>query len=669
MGVALNIGLDLGGDTLKVSYSYNHKGKVHYGKLYSGEYTDQTGQIRSSRKHHAYPALAYYNKKNNTWVFGNDIDGLETEDYTTLVKIKLLLSLLYITGNKNLDEKNYGYFSNNTLFPYFFFPIKQNKITDFDKLVEKDLVFDSTELTPYDVVAHYFIYIRVSISECIKKMIKETGVEFSHLSFSMVYPADAHARMTKVLREIVEAVFGMKLKCFMPTTKALSYLTHYFNLSKENEKVLIFDMGEENVSVTGAKYETRNGKFAMSIDSVEGHSEPLSIGGNQLDESIFNYFSESIENKETMGTASAGSADHIYEKSVSADDYKLMSDIKTAKLSLSYVLSEAANGNIFFSIKERQRVPIGLSRDLYIQRDLNEDNFANLLGTKNDKGIANQIFEYIQDEISDKNMLGATTVFLTGGLVESPTLFDYLSKKIHIYNSKINVNKLAVKVDKENMYYITSAESSEYASSLAISLVGLNNPEFLTIFSLTYGTYANDKTARCLVFVPLFYKGDIVDNEHNTASISLNFRHFDNGKDYIEEGFYSLAFSQNELKSRYLADKLSYVGTNLEIENLDATKNPKLIKYANFKSSARGRIYLYINNKKIKEFNKDDLTYRIFEGLKMDNDGRSAPFIKFDLEHSPKNVTVVLEGSNRVITVHLEDIEARFDGINPFSTQ
>ena len=96
MSVILNVGLDLGSDTLKIAFAYESEEGVSYGKLMKEGLMTQV----------ALPAIAYYDTARRMWLFGDGVEKGEEKSFVTVVKIKSLLSLLLANPDKNIKKKN-----------------------------------------------------------------------------------------------------------------------------------------------------------------------------------------------------------------------------------------------------------------------------------------------------------------------------------------------------------------------------------------------------------------------------------------------------------------------------------------------------------------------------------------------------------------------------------
>ena len=97
MAKILSIGIDLGRDTLKLSYAFEKSGSVVYGKI----------EKKESVRRVAVPAVAYYDASAG-WIFGCDVEKGGEKPFINVVKIKTLLSLLYPQTEKGKIVKEIG---------------------------------------------------------------------------------------------------------------------------------------------------------------------------------------------------------------------------------------------------------------------------------------------------------------------------------------------------------------------------------------------------------------------------------------------------------------------------------------------------------------------------------------------------------------------------------
>ena len=76
MATEIFICLDLGNDTLKISFAYDHEGQESLGKLTVPDLINQV----------AFPAAAYYNTDTDTWYFADELEAGGGNNFSTVVK-------------------------------------------------------------------------------------------------------------------------------------------------------------------------------------------------------------------------------------------------------------------------------------------------------------------------------------------------------------------------------------------------------------------------------------------------------------------------------------------------------------------------------------------------------------------------------------------------------
>ena len=124
MSIKLNVALDLGGDSLKVSFAYKtSSGKIECGKFSSASSSTST----------ALPAIAFFDDKSEKWMYGETVDKYNGDSFVKVVKIKSLLSFLL---NSNTEKH---YFENS--FPKFAFPKVNEDFKNFPKAIEEGKTF------------------------------------------------------------------------------------------------------------------------------------------------------------------------------------------------------------------------------------------------------------------------------------------------------------------------------------------------------------------------------------------------------------------------------------------------------------------------------------------------------------------------------------------------
>lgn len=509
MAKELNVALDLGGDSLKIAYAYEEKrGKVVYGKF----------TVSGSSSRVAYPALAFYDDQKGGWIYGEDVDHQKNVSFVKLVKIKDLLNLL-------LEEKNEPYYSKNH-FPKFFFPKIAEAFDDFEAAVNEEKTFTEKK-TPKEVCEGFFRHVKGLVDHCISKLSQKTDLVFdTKLRISIVHPPKVNERYLGELSRLVKKAFGVAPFKILSSTKALGMYAKHKNLIEVNDSLVIFEMGEEDISV--AKVFLGEGGD-LFVDGVEGHVEPLHVGGVNVDYAIAEFIEGEIKERDTVGTPAVNSQKpgHIYEDALISKQYLFMKNVKKAKTILSCELDE---DSVF-----ENGVPVGIHYELYIQRNFSRAALMNSIGTATDSGLALKMAEHILEELGKPLNIGLTSdpqkaandpmldhgyVVLSGGLAETYSLKKYIESKIHNAFPDVDVMTFSEKPTEQNDFSILSHEGSAYAPAVGGALVSLYNDEIKTILSYSYGTWVNCNGIRCLdIFVD---RGRVLSPE-NAFTIDYGF--------------------------------------------------------------------------------------------------------------------------------------------------
>ncbi|MDE7301021.1 MAG: hypothetical protein K2N47_02515, partial [Clostridia bacterium] len=343
MANVLSVGIDLGRDTLKLSYAYLRKGgdEVAYGKF---EYNE-------SVRHVAIPAVAYYDNAAG-WIFAGDVDKGGEKPFINVVKIKTLLSLLYPQG-KGRTEKypNKDYFYKENWFPKFFFPTRQKNLADFESIIRGDGAFKAEGYTPRKVCEEFFAFVKTVVDDGIAEVEEAAKIKFDKVKYAIVHPSNVGKLYVDELIDLVKKSFGTAPSRVMNNGRALSMFAKERGAVKSDEEILIFDMGEDTISVLKC-FLNDDGKVV--VEPAADHSPPAEIGGNDVDFSIADYIENSILKRETVGSPSYGETGHIYEEGLQAKQYLFLKEIKKAKL----LLSIPSLAKIF-----KKGVPVSLHRD------------------------------------------------------------------------------------------------------------------------------------------------------------------------------------------------------------------------------------------------------------------------------------------------------------------
>ncbi len=637
MGTKLAIGIDLGSDTVKIAYALDSDGEVFYGKFAGGNAIVQI----------AIPAIAYYSEEDKEWLYGTDVERSANQNFITVVKIKSLLSLLSSNKDESVCESNEKYYRLQHSFPKFYFPIRKKMLENFAEMVEKQMAFIAPDYTPQMVCESFFKYLGDIIDEKTKKLQTIMGEAFSEVEISLVYPSHVGDKFAIELERLARKVFGNKIKKTLSSTKALAYYAKHRNLVGDNDDVLVFEMGEEYLSVVKACHIDGN----LVTEGVEGHNLPLEIGGVNVDESINDFLEKGICSREIIGTGSFNGQRQIDEHSTYAKQYLLMKDIKKAKIILSRPLRE----NSIFN----NGVPVSISRDLILQRKITRENLLDCVGVSNGTGVAKAVFDYIESELLRPGNSDVKKIIISGGLSETYGLTDFIKNKLKEKFAFVNVYTFDDNCEEGDEFSILSYEDNIYSQAVGSAIVALKNIEVKTVISLSYATwsYRGEQQKTLDIFVN---RGQPIDDGREFfTDLSL-------GKDGVTgEEIFSTIITESDIKERKYAGELGYsVNGKLLIGDDDSAYRRATIQKVDLKIVAggpRSKIYFRYDGEPITILNDDVLEF--IEGIRVDKHGKATPFIR---NCSPKKRVEIL-WKDRHIFADARDIEIVFDNVSSFS--
>lgn len=650
MANVLSIGIDLGCDTLKISYAYEKStakssGKVVYGKI----------EKKESVRHVAIPAVAYYNGASG-WIFGSDVEKGEEKPFINVVKIKTLMSLLFpeiidgrivtVKGNEVYPTRDYFY--SYKYFPKFFFPAKRRNLSDFPVMVDEGQAFTS-ELTPQQVCKKFFEYVRGVVTAKKSAIEKSANTTFDELRIALVHPPQAGKLYVEELTSLVKTAFGKAPFKVMNNGRALSMFAKERDAVKNDEEILIFDMGEDTLSVLKCFI---NDDGLVVVEPAADHSMPVNIGGNDVDFSIADYIENSISKRETVGSPSFGEEGHIFEEGLQAKQYLFLKEIKKAKLLLSIPALE----EVF-----KKGVPVSLHRDLYIQLSLTEKDLKDSIGITGNNGIARKILNYIITELKLPINSEVKKVFLTGGLIETRGLLRYIKDRIKSYRPEISIRTFDDDIENDNPLQIQTYEDSVYAPSVGAAIVALRNYEVSAGVAYSYGTWMSYKQNKILQI--LVWRGHIIDeskSEKLFAQCGLD--------GSVPEEIFSVRLSRSAVRNRRYEGELRYISdlngeTYLVIDAPNSEMRKKVEKRFQLKniSGSQARLVCSYRGRKIKKCNpkvqmREGVITRPYSTV-------LEPFVENAGDGKTK-ISVIYEdgGTGSVIDKY---IEMKFEGVKP----
>lgn len=639
----MSIGIDLGCDTLKLSYAFSKSESVVYGKIEKEE----------SVRHVAVPAIAYYDASAG-WLFGSDVEKGDEKPFINVVRIKTLFSLLYPQMANGKIVKKHGeeiypngnYFYNGNRFPKFFFPTRQKNLDNFPDLIRDERTFTAEGYTPQKVCRMFFEYARKIVMSGIAKLEKKVNKHFDEVRLSLVHPSMVGKLYIKELSASVKAAFGKAPHKVMNSGRALSMFALERGAVRSDDEILIFDMGEDTLSVLKCFI---NDDGNVVVEPAADHSKPINIGGNDVDFSIADYIEGTISRRETVGSPSFGEQGHIFEEGLQAKQYQFLKEIKKAKLLLSIPsLEEVFKGG----------VPVSLHRDLYLQLRLTKAELKRSIGIEDNSGIARSILDYVLTELDLPVNNEVKKIFLTGGLVETCGLLSYIKAGVKESGKNVMVRTFEDHMDNGDGLIIQTYEDSVYAPSVGAAVVSLKNYDVSAGLTNSYGTWMSYRGQKILVL--LVGRGFIFDesaSEKLYASCNL--------QGTVKEEIFSVRLSKSTIEKRKYEGELSYLTadgvTYLCIGEPDSLQRKRVQKRFQLKNicGSRARLVCTYNGREILDC---EPRISVIEGIKTSPDSSvMKPFIEKSGSGNRRIRVRYTDGGTG--TVRESDIEVRFEGI------
>ncbi len=651
MAKEINVCLDLGNDTLKIAFAYDTPtGEVH-GKLMLPDMVNQV----------ALPAAACYDEDAREWRFAEELDRVDNSHFSTVVKIKSLLSLVTKHDNETVEERNREYYRKGHYFPKFCFPVRQRMRDDFQYLVDQKLVFEVPGSTPRSMCEEFFRHVRETVQTCIADLSEKTGIQFSKLRrLTLVHPPKQGEEYTEELSRLVREAFDINIVKVLTSTQALGLLSFHQGLVKSGERVLVFDMGDETVSVTKAWPNAvgsnvtgkKAGRVGILVDSVEAHSQPLDVGGSDIDEDIASYLEACIYERETVGSPAAGQTGHIYENGLCAQQYLLMKDIKKAKM----VMPLTGKG-IF-----RDGVPISIHRETLVQRVLGPIEFFACAGMDRNAGVANRILSYVLSEMSRPVNRDVSKVLFAGGTIESYGLLYFLTEHLRGYYPYTQVLTYETDRDDNDRFAIQGIESSTYAAALGGAIVAMRNYSVDAVLSYSYGTwlYHGNQNKHLTLFAN---RGDLLLHDKNRFA-----REAAMDIDRVEQEFlagdelFSTTISMEEIKQHAYANRVTYDGDWLIVGEEGSEDRRRAREAIDLRVVAGGKgtyIRFFYKGEPVSLMSARPEVLYFEEGFVVDKKGVAKPFFTNLRQKNDIEIIVRLLNTNSMMSVNARDIEFR----------
>ena len=652
MATEIFVCLDLGNDTLKISFAYENENEEAYGKL---NIPDLLNQV-------AYPAAAFYDTEAKQWLFAEELESGDNKNFSTVVKIKEMLSLIVRHENKTIEARNREYYREGHYFPQFSFPVRHKIGRDFQYLVDNKLVFEVPTHTPQSMCEAFFMHMKDQIMERINAFSEISGIEFEPLTkITVVHPPKLGTDYSEELYRLIRTAFGFDPIKDITSTQALGLFAFHNGLLNKNDRLLIFDMGDETISVAKVwcnEVEKTLGdhKMGILVDSPSGHLVPLEVGGSNIDEAVNEYLEKAIYNRETVGSPSADKIGHIFENGLCANQYLLMKDIKKAKMLMHIT------GNGMF----KDGVPISIRRETLIQKMLTPADFSECVGTTIGLGIAQKILQYIRQEIRLPGNRDVTKMLFAGGMVETFGLMDFIKQEISKQYPSIQIITFDNDVRDNHPFHIQFFETSTYAASVGGAVVALKDYSVDAVLSFSYGTwlYHENQYNQYKKHLKLFAnRGALLLEDQNRfaleATINISPKEL-----YVLEGdeMFSTVINSEEIAQHRYANQVTYDQNWLVIGEAGDYDRKRAEQAIDLRVVAGGRsteIQFYHRNTQVALSGYDGQVVYFEEGFVVDKNGVAKLFFSNLKEKNHMRITVKYLNTGKSASVLASELEFR----------
>ncbi|MDE5755818.1 MAG: hypothetical protein K2I23_01860 [Clostridia bacterium] len=637
----LEVAIDLGSDTVKVAYAFGSKKNVEYGKLAPCEIT---GSV-------IVPAIAYFDEDASTWLFGEEVYKNADKPFVTVVKIKSLLSLLLKRCDKRVTASNRRYYYDKNQFPKFYFPNRKKLAEDFAMAEDLDMTFEA-DTTPQKVCEGFFKYlINKTVLPAILRLQEEKGIYFQDIHYSVVYPTKAGKEYVEELERLVSIASESKIKKILSSTKALGLFAYHRKVLKRDEPILIFDMGEEDISV--AKF-TLGASGSIIIDGVDGHNEPMEIGGNDFDYALRDYVEGVISGRETVGAPPAGEDGYIAEKGLHSTQFLMLNEIKKTKTALSV-------DDDIYELAFESGVPMSIHRDVLVQLSVTRDQFLDCVGISGDEGVAKKISQYIVGELKRTLNADVKKIMLSGGVTETYGLIDYIVKQLRIAKLPVEVVTFDDYQSDDDTFTILSNEDSTYAPAVGGAIVALMGYELKTAVALSYGTWLYNKNINKKILDVFLERGKVIPpkGEEYYCSTYVNYRDAWSDRVKNEEIFSTTLGKKGDVIGEPGSDTRKKREKDIDLKVVSGGQN-------------KGEILFYCKDRgSLKRVEIQGMLH-FQEGVRIDADGRATPIIRNDIAKNGRynEISVRLCGAfGYAKKVYYENIVLKFSGVDDFEVE
>lgn len=602
------VSFDIGADTTKSAYAYvDQSGAYHHHLAFNAD---------------GIPSIAYYNVEKGNWIFDSaEINSMTKASFRYIVKIKELLNLFH--------QKENGFYDKHRKFKNFYYPPRESE--SYAETIANDRYFEAN-LTPKQVCQAF-------VNHCIGRLKAEIAAQFGRsitIVYVVVYPAFAKLDYIEELRSFVKKASGAEEGNIIvfSSPKSVGVAAKEFDILGSAKNVLIFNVGEDEISVVKARFDDRN----ILIYGSEGHCPPRPIGGRNVDLYLSEWLtlrSDAIRPFGSQGEAQQGENGSYY------DQYCMQQEIKMGKSFFSNGVSYQRLGN---------KVTFTVYREMLTDISLTQKEFVTCC-----EGVFQRVWEYIEEELGKKENPDVDTIILAGGAADTYGLDKYICKQLAASKYK-KIRYLDFSPENEAQGYDDILCESKNTVPIGAALFGAGKYAFSIVTTRSYGTYNYSPKHNVHYYSEMVQKGTVIpisgkviEQECEAAPVAVRMQTKHEGKWLIYNEYYKCDLTPND----FILDdaKVKFIGYHPvqgKHDPNDATDHfqgsygsrttmgevritfdiigfyklvfivPEGINYAQYHLSSENNLFAEI----------DGICAGMVEGFKIDSEGRAIPFAR-----------------------------------------
>ena len=366
------------------------------------------------------------------------------------------------------------------------------------------------------------------------------------------------------------------------------------------------------------------------------------------------YVESAISGRATVGAPPSGEDGYIAEKGLHSTQFLTLNEIKKTKTALSL-------DDDIFELAFEDGVTMSIQRDVVVQVGVTREQFLECVGIKNSEGVAKQVSDYVVSELKRTLNRDVDKIMLSGGVSETYGLIDYLAEELEKAGLKAKIITFDDYRTDDDSFTILSNEDSTFAPAVGGAIVALMGYELKMAVALSYGTWLYNKNINKKILDIFLERGKVIPPKGGEYSCSTYVNYREAWSDRVKN---------EEIFSTTIGKKGDVIG-DPDSEIRRKRENDIDLKVVSGGAN-KGEILFYCKDKGgLKRVEIQGLLY-FREGVRIDADGRAAPFIYNDVEKNGRYNEIYVRpvgGSGYPKRTYYENIVLRFSGVDGFEVE